>query len=135
MFDYDIKQIMIDEGFRSHPYRCTEGYLTIGFGLNLDAGISEDLARTILAEQLHAKVTELRQKMPNFDGYPDEVKNILSNMAFNLGVTGLLKFKKMIAALDLSMYDTAANEMLDSKWARQVPNRANRLADRMRVLA
>ena len=60
------------------------------------------------------------------------MKNILSNMHYNLGLTRLLKFKKMWAALEDNDFNTAADEMLDSRWATQVPNRANRLADRMR---
>jgi len=135
MFDYDREQVKKDEGFRRHVYQCTEGKNTIGYGFNLDAGISEELASVILDEQLHAVATSLRQNISSFDGFPDEVKNVLCNMGFQLGVSGLLKFKRTIAALELGMYEDAAKEMLDSKWARQTPNRAKRLSDRIGALA
>jgi len=134
-FNYDLPNVLQDEGFRSKPYHCTEGYLTVGHGINLDAGITEEESRLIVEHRLHEISVRLRQNIESFDGFPDEIKNVLCNMAYNLGVTGLLKFKRMIAALELGMYSEAADEMLDSKWARQVPNRANRLIERVRELA
>ena len=68
----------------------------------------------------------------NWRDWPEEVKLIIANMAFNLGLTRLVKFKKMFEALNAGDYKTASEEGLDSKWAKQVYNRAKRLMNRLR---
>ena len=72
--------------------------------------------------------------MNEWDNYPNEVRLILANMAFNLGITRLLKFQKMFAALNSGDYVQASIEGLDSRWAKQVYNRAHRLMDRLRSI-
>jgi lysozyme len=131
---YDIEQIKEDEGFRTYPYKCTADKLTIGYGWNLDAGIPEKYAKVILSLQLQDNYLELIKVKPFVRDLPEEAQAILSNMQFNLGPTRLLKFKNMWAALAAGDYIKASKEMLDSKWARQVPNRAGRLAERMKKL-
>jgi len=66
-----------------------------------------------------------------FEGYPDDVQEVLVNMVFNLGLTGLSKFKRMNKAIDLGDYAEAAEEGRDSLWYRQVTNRAERLMTRL----
>ena len=69
---------------------------------------------------------------PNFNDLPDEAQKIIANMMFNLGRPRLSKFIKMRQHVNNGAWNDAATEMLDSKWARQVPNRANRLIERMK---
>lgn len=126
------EQLILHEGLRRKPYRCTEGYLTIGVGLNLDAGITEDEAIWLLQNRLKGIIAQLEQ----YDWYTklDPIRQkVLIDMAYNLGMAGLLKFRRMIAAIELGDYEAAADQMLDSRWARQVKTRADRLAEMMRT--
>lgn len=134
--DYDktISQIESDEGIKLFPYRCTEGYLTIGVGRNLETnGISRDEAKALLLNDLE-RVEEALNKQKLLQSEENSArKAVLINMAFQLGVTGLLKFKNTIACYRYREYEDAAKEMLDSKWAEQTPNRARRLVEQMRT--
>jgi len=127
-----IDQLKVHEGFRSKPYKCTADKLTIGYGLNLDAGIDGELAEMILNYQVQ-KVKSSLDKFPWYASIDSEArKDAIVNMAFNLGVAGVCKFMKMINAISLRDYHQAAAEMLDSKWAKQVGTRAVELAEQMR---
>lgn len=124
-------QLKRDEGIRLKPYRDTVGKLTIGVGRNLDdVGISEEEAMTLLFHDVDRIIDSL-------DGFSwtiplDNVRfNVLVNMAFNVGVAGLKKFKKLIAAVSSGDYAAASREMLNSRWAKQVGDRAVRLARQM----
>ncbi len=131
-----IEQLKRHEGFSSKPYRCTAGRLTIGYGRNLDAnGITEEEADRMLSSDLADVVRVLSVRLPIYnDPTVSHVRlSVLDNMAFNLGVSGLLQFKKMIAAFEKRDYDTAAKEMLNSKWAKQVKGRAVELSEQMRT--
>ncbi len=127
-----IEQIKRHEGFRSKPYKCTAGKLTIGYGLNLDAGVSEELAELILEYQVKRITKELRKLEWFFDIDSFARQDVIVNMAFNLGVAGVCGFHKMINAISMHDYHEAANEMLDSKWFKDVGNRAIELAEQMR---
>jgi lysozyme len=124
-----IKKIKQHEGFRQKPYKDTEGILTIGYGFNLvHVGISEDEADLILRK----RVKDLQKTMMQYSWFANQNRprrEALLDMAYNLGVAGLLKFKKMIAALVAGDYETAAIEALNSRWAAQVKGRANTIAD------
>lgn len=121
------------EGFREKPYVCPAGKLTIGYGFNIeDRGIPEEVAEFWLDYELGRIAVEL----PNLEvqaRLDDPRYCVLIDMCFNLGLPRLLKFKKMFAALEEQDYDKAADEMLDSKWARQVGRRATFLAEVMRT--
>ena len=120
------------EGLRLKPYKCTAGKLTIGYGRNLDAkGISTDEARTMLDADIRSAYDELVGR-PWFDEQNNDRKAALMDMCFNLGLGGLMSFKKMIEALTNQDYDEAARQMLNSKWAVQVGRRAETLARIMR---
>jgi lysozyme len=122
--------LMRDEGFRERVYRCSAGKQTIGYGWNIDdQPISRLSAQMILADQIDSTTQELNDALPWWLNLPTNAKLGLANMAFNLGLTRLLKFKKMLAALEAHDFDKAALEALDSRWAEQVGSRALRIAD------
>ena len=127
-----IDQVKAHEGFREKPYYCTSGKLTIGYGWNLDSGIDKELASKVLQGQLN----EIHRSLCRIDWFcaieNQERRDVIVNMSFNLGVAGVCRFYKMINAISLMDYDQAADEMLDSKWAKQVGNRAVELAEQMR---
>lgn len=115
-----------------HPYTDTVGKTTIGYGRNLeDNGISFAEAQ-YLFENDFAQVQKQLSQYAWYRSQPENVMAALINMCFNLGITKLLGFKKMIAALTEHDYTTAALEALDSKWAIQVGERAKDVAIMMR---
>lgn len=117
------------EGVRRKPYRDTVGKLTIGVGRNLeDTGISEGEAFNLLHADVHRVRRGLDKYLPWWSAESDPVRLVLQNMAFQLGVEGLLGFTKTLAALRRRDYPGAAKEMLDSLWATQTPKRAQELA-------
>jgi len=116
------------EGYSSKPYLDTVGKLTIGWGHNLDyLGITVDEAEFILSNDIKRCETQLA-KFTWYTSQPENVKNALFNMCFNMGITRLLGFKRMIAALIVKDYTKASIEALDSKWATQVHGRAKDIA-------
>jgi len=127
----DIKQ---EEGFRRFPYYCTEGKLTIGYGFNLeDVGLTEEECDAILKIRVRNLISQVKSSLYYLE-IEDEAWEILYNMAFNLGLNGLLKFKKMIQCLKNEDYKQAAAEGRDSLWYRQVTNRAERMMSRLEKL-
>ena len=126
-------ELIRDEGLRLKPYRCTEGFLTIGVGRNLDAnGISEATARQMLDEDIADREAGLDRNAPWWRSLSDARQRALVNMAFQLGVTGLMEFKNTLAALQIGSYERAYREALDSEWAKQTPERAERVARMLR---
>lgn len=118
-----------DEGLRLKPYKDTVGKLTIGIGRNLDdVGISESEARHLLGNDIEWVTEELDANMPWWRTMPEPAQRALANMAFNLGMPTLKLFLNMLAALQAGDYEKAAVEALDSRWARQVKCRADRIA-------
>lgn len=130
-----LEQLKRDEGFRGEPYKCTEGYWTIGFGRNLETNpLSMDEAEILLENDVNHTLARLIavDLLPSIT--VDELtprQAVWVNMAFQMGVSGVLRFKKAIRAYLDEDYRTCAEEMLDSIWAIQTPNRAHRLADQM----
>ena len=121
----DIKQ---EEGFKGVVYKCTEGFDTIGYGTKLP--IDEEEATLLLEYRLNKTRANLLSSLYNYD-LPNEVWDILLNMSYQLGVGGVLKFKKMLEALKNKDYVEASKQGMDSLWAKQTPNRAKRLMDRL----
>lgn len=127
------QDLLRDEGLRLKPYRCTAGKLTIGVGRNLDdRGITESEALLLLDNDIKAFWGQLAVAQPWIFSAPEAVQEVLLNMCFNLGLAGLLQFRQTLALLEAGRYAEAAGEMLRSKWAGQVGERAERLADRLR---
>jgi lysozyme len=127
-----VRQLRLHEGERLKPYRCTAGKLTIGVGRNLeDRGITRDESAMLLANDITAMETELVRALPWVTQLNEVRQRVLLDMAFNMGVVGLLNFKRTLATIQAGDYQQAATMMLDSKWARQVGQRAERLARMM----
>ena len=109
------------------------GKLTIGVGRNLDdVGITEDEALALLENDIDHVARSLDALLSWWSRLSQDRQNVLVEMGFQLGVAGLLNFKNFLLALEMGDYEGAKDEMLDSKWARQTPDRAARLAERMR---
>lgn len=123
-----VEMVKQHEGFRRTVYKDTVGKMTIGYGLNVeDKGLDKFEAELLLRNHL----LELEAQLKEYDWFriQDRVrKDALIDMAYNLGVTGLLQFKNMIRALRDKDYTQAKAEALDSKWARQVGVRADKIS-------
>jgi len=132
-----LAQIEEHEGFRAHAYRDSLGFLTIGIGRLVDerrgGGISREEARTLLLHDLQAVFDGLDQRLPWWRDLDEIRKHVIVDMAFNLGVGGLLKFRTTLEAVKSGCWDEAAKGMLKSRWAGQVGRRARRLAAMMRT--
>lgn len=129
-----IQMLEKHEGCELTAYRDTVGKLTIGIGRNLDdKGISRGEALMMLSNDIGEVEQALEKNIPWWARLNDTRQRVLADMAFNMGINGLLKFRKMMAALDREDYETAAAEMLGSVWAGQVKGRAVRLANMMRT--
>lgn len=128
-----ISQLIIDEGLQLKPYTDSVGKLTIGVGRNLnDVGISEDEARALLNNDVQRTQNALDAAFPLWRSLSENRQAVICNMAFNMGVSRVLDFRKMIHAIQAADFLGAAREMLNSEWARQVGKRADRLAEAMR---
>lgn len=124
------KELIRDEGQKLTPYHCSAGKLSIGVGRNLDdVGISADEAAYLLGNDISRVLAELDKTLPWWRDLSEARQRALANMAFNLGLSRLLGFKKMLAALQAGHYDEAARQALDSKWSAQVGQRAVLIAE------
>lgn len=134
-FKRELKnQLLLHEGLSLKPYRDLVGKLTIGVGRNLeDKGIREVEADFMLENDIAEVVGKLDTKLSWWTKLSKIRKLVLMDMCFNLGLKGLLSFKKTLAAMKEERWDTAADEMLDSLWHKQVGRRAERLAYMMRT--
>ena len=124
-----ITQLKKQEGYRRFPYRCSEDVLTVAYGRNLETnGIDEEEAEYLLRRDIEKRRAELSRRIGFFLELDSVRQDALINMAFQIGVGGLLKFKNMILALNEANYWHASREALDSRWARQTPGRAKEVA-------
>jgi len=140
------KEITSDEGCVLKVYEDHLGYKTVGIGHLVrandpewDMSVGEPITQTRCDELFFYDINiTLKECEENFHNnwrdWPEEVKLIIANMAFNLGLPRLKKFKRMFAALNKQDYKGAAKEGLDSKLGKQVYNRAKRLMDRMHAI-
>lgn len=125
--DIALPRVKTEEGFRPYPYKDTTGHLTVGYGWNLDSAMPERLASVILQWQLD----ETEFTLEPFAWYKacDPVRqSVLLDMAFNMGLAGLLQFHKFLAAVSEQDWGTAHTEMLQSAWAQEVGARAQNLS-------
>ena len=140
------KQLEIDEGVKHDIYLDHLGYPTFGIGhLITDADpesgqavgttISDERVQSAFEADVVSVIEDCNKLYDDFDELPEEVQQIIANMMFNMGRTRLSKFRGMKRGVDARDWNAAADEMVDSKWYRQVNNRANRLVQRMRAIA
>lgn len=146
-------QLKVDEGCVLHVYKDSMGYETIGYGRCLDTkglskaecdylkinssdyfetlktrGITQIEADYLLSNDIDDFSEELHNRIGWFDRLPETAKIVLINMAFNLGIGGLMDFRKTLLAIKYGDYKQASIEMLDSSWSKQVGQRAIRLS-------
>lgn len=132
------EQLKIDEGVKYEIYEDHLGYATFGIGhLITDADeeygwpigtkVSEDRVNEVFKTDVQKFINETQKVFPDLINKPDNIQIVLINMCFNLGAPRLSKFKKFIAAINDEQWIEAAVEMMDSRWARQVGQRAERL--------
>jgi len=140
------KELELDEGVKYEIYNDHLGYATFGIGhLVIDSDpehgqeigtpVSEDRVIEAFNSDVQTVLADCEQLYYGFNVLPEEVQLIIANMMFNMGRPRLSKFKGMKAGIDAQDWNKAADEMIDSAWYRQVPNRAGRLVKRMRALA
>jgi lysozyme len=133
-----IEQLKAQEGCKLKPYRCTAGALTIGIGRNLDAnGISMDEAESMLLNDMSKYIAQVNDALPWAKDLSPARYYVLVNMAFNMGINGLLKFKNTLRLIKTGEYEKASVEMLDSDWYRSktsgVGIRAEELSEQMKT--
>ena len=132
----DLRQ---HEGWRPHAYKDHLGFLTIGYGQLIDERRGGGMPRAVgefwlsmLIDDIDAR---LMDRLPWYAGAPDDVQRALINMGYQLGISGLLRFRNMLSALEAGDYPAAADHALDSRWAEQTPNRAAEVAGWIRSAA
>jgi lysozyme len=133
-FQRCCEQLKRDEGFRAHPYRDATGALTIGYGFNLESdGLTEEEAASVLHWRVWYRYGDLIAALPWSRRLDEARQGVLLNMAYNVGVHGLLEFSVTLGHVRSGDYAAAADAMLQSKWAAQVGARSFRLAQQMRT--
>ena len=139
------KQLEIDEGVVHEIYLDHLGYPTFGIrhlvtesdpehGLAVGTAISPERCSQAFSSDIHGVITDCEILYPDFSNLPEEAQQIIANMMFNLGRPRLSKFVGMKRGVDSQDWDAAADEMVDSRWYRQVGARAERLVNRMREI-
>lgn len=147
--DETIQRLVLHEGVRLKPYKCRKGYLTIGVGRNLETnpltnaeeqvcgdymhGITKNAAFYLLRNDIKRVETECKKRIAIWESLDDERQYALLDMAFNIGIHGLLQFKKMLSFLGVGNYRQAAEECLNSKYAKDVGQRAVRIANTIKT--
>jgi lysozyme len=125
-----LKEIKRHEGFEPKVYKCTEGVDTIGYGFAIkDLYLDEDIAELILMRKIQKLLERIIIAFDWFEDSPEKIKYVVTNMCYQLGLSGFSKFKKTIYYLETEQYKEASTEMLDSLWAKQTPNRAKALSE------
>lgn len=125
-------KLIEDEGLRLKLYRCTGGKLTIGVGHNIESrGISEKIAMAILEEDMDEAIEGASSLVGNYDALSDARKVVLCSMVFQMGLKSMRKWKHTLAAIERGDWKMAAYNMSLSLWAKQTPERAERLIKMM----
>jgi lysozyme len=132
----DLKQQLIrEEGAESCAYQDSLGYWTIGVGRLIDSrkggGLSNEEIDMLLDNDIKRNYEAVLKALPWIEKLSDQRQAVLIEMAFQMGVSGLLQFKRTLGSIEDGQYGEAAVEMLDSLWAQQTPERAKRLSKQM----
>ena len=137
------EELELDEGCKYEIYLDHLGYPTFGIGhlitrddpeYGWEVGASIDTVRVheTFEQDIKTVLSDCARLYSDFEDLPEEAQRVIANMMFNMGYTRLSNFKNMKLSVDARNWDVAADEMVDSKWYYQVPNRAERLVERMR---
>ena len=136
------EELEVDEGCMYSVYLDHLGYKTVGIGhlckrndperdMEVGTSISEERVKELFEGDIAQTIKDCYKLIPDWDMLPEEVQLICANMCFNLGINRFGRFEKFIAAIENRDWGTAAHEMEDSKWCKQVPERSGRLIMRM----
>ena len=130
-----VKQLKLDEDVKPAAYQDHLGFWTIGVGRLIDArkggGLRDGEIEYMLRNDIEDRIRGLSAQIPWFLDLDEARQGVLLNMAFQMGTAGLLAFTGTLAHVRAGRYDEAAKAMLQSKWATQTPERAQRLAKQM----
>ena len=127
------ESIIKNEGYVGIVYKDSLGIDTIGYGFAIkDLELDADICDIILERKLKALQDMIKIKFKWYGYMPQEIKDVVMEMCYQLGVGGFSKFKKTIAYLQNQQFHDASVEMLDSLWAKQTPNRAKELSNRVK---
>ena len=125
-----LEAVKLSEGFRDKVYKSTEGFDTIGYGFAIkDLVMDEDIAEMILRRKLDSLIDRANKRFSFLKDMPVAVQDVIYEMCYQMGISGVSKFKKTLLYLENREFKMASKEMLDSRWARQTPNRANKLSN------
>ena len=139
------KELELDEGCKHETYLCSQNVVTGGIGhmitewddekyAEVGVEISDEQVKAWFNKDIETVLSDCELLYDDFDHLPEEAQLIIANMMFNLGYPRLKKFVKMKAAIDQRAWNEAANQVIDSNYYRQLPNRAGRLVKRLRSL-
>lgn len=127
-----IDDIKKEEGLQLKVYTCPANKLTIGYGRNVeDRGITKEEAEYLLLNDVADVKLHLVDKLPYWENLSINTQEVLIHMGFQMGVNGLLKFKKTLSYIKDGELEKASKEMLDSSWYKQTPKRAIRLSKKL----
>ena len=140
------EQLKIDEGVKYEVYDDHLGYKTFGighlvkttdeeYGWPVGTPVSEKRVNSVFDKDVETYISETEKVFGNLQEMTGELQQVLVNMCFNMGAPRLSQFKKFIKAIHDEDWKTASVEMLDSRWAKQVGDRANRLSDRIKSIS
>ena len=129
--EFLVEQLKRHEGIRLKPYHCTSNKLTIGIGRNLDdVGISNDEAEYLLRNDI-ADCIDKAMSLAWFNDAPEAVQSAVVNLIFNMGFAKLCTFKLTLGHLERGEYELAGAELLNSRYAQQVGQRAVEIANQI----
>lgn len=144
-----VQRLVFHEGCVQHVYICPEGYKTIGVGRNIkknpltaeekkvcgdyENGITKNAAFYLLRNDIERVIVDCRKNISFFNSLDSERQYALLDMTFQMGINGVLRFKKMLRAMGVGDWEKAAHECLDSNYAKQTPVRAKRIAETIRI--
>ena len=127
-----IESIKENEGFMGMPYKDSLGKLTIGYGTLLP--INEEEGELLLKYRLDKAIRQLQFKKPYVKELPEPIQEVLYEMAYQLGVSKLLNFRRMWKAIENRNWNEMIKEMRDSKWYKQTPNRVEKLIEKVKTV-
>ena len=146
MIDQLRKELEADEGCVYSIYLDHLGLPTCGVGhlvksddpeyeMEVGTPVSEERVAELFAKDISWTITDCHKLLPGFNDMPETVQLIVANMTYNMGLNRMRKFVKFLAAVEAGDMNEAAEQMYDSRWRRQVPERSGRLIERMKALA